>query len=646
MYLTTFLPKLLSMSLTASVAILFVLFLRLLLKRAPKIISYALWGIVLFRLLCPISIQSELSLFGLWNTPVAQNGVLTSQIEYVPVNIVRTEYNGTILPVSGMDDLAAGAPPQGEEQLKADSRKTPMVIASCIWMCGIMAMTFHAVISYIRLRRKLFTVSPLRDNIFLADGITSPFVMGLFRPKIYLPSFMGEQVRPYILMHEQHHIRRLDHITKVLAYLALTIHWFNPLVWVAFILAGRDMEMSCDEAVVRKMGTGILADYAASLLSLATGKQMIDGIPLAFGEGDTRGRIRNLAKWRKPAFWVILAAAVVCTVTAACLLTNPRQDRYSSEDLNSGEMPESDSEKVVDPALANDFDTRTDIRGGDVETFVAERCSETLLTEAINEAILDHNKPARPDGLYHCASFVLLGQEEFCIDSDPPTPMQVTVYGHALYQAYGYSGDTFHDVKGSHIPVAITFEYGDGGYVLAEYWEPRSGSYYMEDIREKFPDAIVEDAMDTQKYILALTQDCYAQAVKYGSVHPDSVIEQLFEVIESSPAHSSDPGNYIREHSVEYRELTWYGQYTLNYCFGQFLQGGQTGLHGHIMASVCQDIMLDWGEESNIDQHSATGQDWFDSFKGNAESLAIQCSDEDLEKYYPGVWLLLQMIDG
>ena len=152
----------------------------------------------------------------------------------------------------------------------------------------MLVMVLYAMVSYIRLRRKLITASLLRDNIYLADEIAFPFVMGLLRPKIYLPSSMAEQEQPYILMHEQHHIRRRDPVIKALAFLALCIHWFNPLVWVAFIMAGKDMEMSCDEAVVRKMGTGILADYTASLLSLATGKHIIAGMPLAFGEGDTK----------------------------------------------------------------------------------------------------------------------------------------------------------------------------------------------------------------------------------------------------------------------------------------------------------------------------------------------------------------------
>ncbi len=290
----TFFPKLLNMSITASVAILLVLLSRLLLRKAPKVVSYALWGIVLFRLLCPVALRSDLSLFGLMDTPVTTTGTMSSSIEYIPPDIVHTKYPSVTLPTPGIAEVINDNLPQGGEQLAADPLEAPMAIAVYVWAAGILAMAIYAVISYIQLRRKLITASPLRNNIYLTDEITSPFVMELIRPKIYLPSSLEEREQSYILMHEQHHIRRFDHIIKALAFIALCIHWFNPLVWTAFVLAGRDMEMSCDEAVVRKLGTDILADYTASLLSLATGKHVIADMPLAFGEGDPKGRIRNL----------------------------------------------------------------------------------------------------------------------------------------------------------------------------------------------------------------------------------------------------------------------------------------------------------------------------------------------------------------
>lgn len=325
----TFFPKILNMSLTASVAIVFVMLLRLLLKKAPKVISYALWGVVLFRLLCPVSFESGISLFGLFETPTVGATDRTSIVEYIPSNIVHTEFPEVVLPVPGIGDTITEALPKGEEQLRADPLEGPIFIATYVWWGGILVMAIYGIVTWLQLRRRLVTASPLRENIYLADDIDSPFVMGLGRPKIYLPSEMEQREQSYIILHEQYHIRRLDHIVKALAFVALCIHWFNPFVWVAFILSGKDMEMSCDEAVVLKLGTEIRADYTASLLSLATGKRIIAGMPLAFGEGNTKGRIKNLANWKKPTFWVVLISVISCVVLAVCLLTNPTGFKYN-----------------------------------------------------------------------------------------------------------------------------------------------------------------------------------------------------------------------------------------------------------------------------------------------------------------------------
>ena len=325
-----FLPKLLNMSLTGSVAIICVLLLRLLLKKAPKVISYCLWAVVLFRLLCPVSITSGLSLFGLLDAPSTTSAVIgTSSIEYVPENIVHTELPEVKIPISGVSETNNSMLPQGQEQLVAEPLEAPVAIGTFVWLLGVLGMAVYSVIAYVRLKKKLLIASPLKDNIWLADEITTPFVMGLIRPRIYLPSDTEENQMPYLILHEKHHIKRGDHIFKALAFLALSIHWFNPLVWVAFVYANKDMEMSCDEAVVKELGDHILADYTASLLSLATGKTIIAGVPLAFGEGDTKGRIRNLAHWKKPAFWAVLMAVIACIVLGVGLLTNPEKESES-----------------------------------------------------------------------------------------------------------------------------------------------------------------------------------------------------------------------------------------------------------------------------------------------------------------------------
>ena len=365
----TFMPKLFNMSMTAGVAIVFVILLRLLLKKAPKAISYALWGVVLFRLLCPVSVESGYSLYNLLDAPTEESGTMTSIIEYVPVDIVHTEYPAVVLPVPGGSNVINDVLPQGEEQLRADPLEGPIFIATYVWMTGVLVMTIYSIVSYVQLRRKLAVAVPLQDNIFVADDIKSPFVVGLFRPRIYLPCNLGENEQKYIILHEQHHIRRCDHIIKVLAFFALAIHWFNPLVWAAFILASKDMEMSCDEAVIRKAGSDVRADYSASLLTLATGRRIIAGTPLAFGEGDTKGRINNLSKWKKPKVWIVLMAVIVCVVLAVCLLTNP-ETKQDLSFLNYENLVSIAAETDTHPASKSEDQGRYIIGGSQLAKFL------------------------------------------------------------------------------------------------------------------------------------------------------------------------------------------------------------------------------------------------------------------------------------
>ena len=307
----------LNMSITGSVVIVFVLFARLVLKKAPKVFSYALWAVVLFRLLCPVTITTEISLLGLFDAPTVENTQHTTAVEYVPYDIVHTQDLEVQLPVPpAINEAVNEVLPQKHAALGADSLEGDFAIGSMVWVLGMGVMLIYSAVSYIQLRSKLIGTVLLRDNIYLADSIGTPFVMGIIRPKIYLPSVLSEQEQGYIIFHEQHHIRRGDHIIKLLAFLALCIHWFNPLVWVAFALSSKDMEMSCDEAVVKKLGESIRTDYSASLLSLATGRRIIAGTPLAFGEGDTKSRIKNMLKWKKakPAVIFLSAVAVILAV--------------------------------------------------------------------------------------------------------------------------------------------------------------------------------------------------------------------------------------------------------------------------------------------------------------------------------------------
>jgi len=255
---------------------------------------------------------------------------------------------------------------------------------------------------------------------------------------------------------------------------------------------------------------------------------------------------------------------------------------------------------------------------------------------AIRQAILEHNRSVDPTGLVSCASFVELS----CVVADGNDFSQYTYYGWALYNEYKVTDNGLKTVRGSHIPVVLSFDLDERGYTLTEYWEPRGGSYYALDIREKFPAHIVEDGMDSQKFILQQIQECYAQAIASTGLDTDKVIGTLIETICSSPALSSNPGDYIQEHSIEYRELTYYGRYTLKYCFTEFLKGGQTDLRGHIMRAAMDDI----APEAQLKLYAETGQEYFDAWKDAAISIRKQHDMEWIETHQPAIYLLLSML--
>ena len=328
--------QILDMSKTGSIVILVVLFARLLLKKAPKAISYALWAVVLFRLLCPFSIEAPVSIVPPIAS-VAEDYTLEDQpISFAGAGVAAYQAIGDALngglgvqhiPTTNTDEAG------NVEYVTASWYEVWILFGKYLWLAGVAGMILYSVVSYCKLKKKLTVKVLLRDNIYIADDIGSPFVIGLVKPKIYLPPTLSEKEEAYIVAHERHHIQRFDHVIKFLAYCALVLHWMNPLVWVAFILANRDMEMSCDEAVIRKFGEDVRGDYAASLLSLATGKRIIAGTPLAFGEGDPKERIKNLAKWKKPILWVTVLAAVLCAVLAVCLLTDAAKDDSVEEQI-------------------------------------------------------------------------------------------------------------------------------------------------------------------------------------------------------------------------------------------------------------------------------------------------------------------------
>lgn len=322
--------KLVNLSISASWLILAVLVLRVVLKKAPKWVMPLLWGVVALRLVCLFSIESALSLI-----PSA---------ETIPSEIVTETREPVLYEQATLDIVTNPTLPSAAEVPVGVSRQQAQVdfnIYSVLWLAGMAALLVHALVSAGKLKRKLATAILLRDNIYESEFVDSPFVFGAVKPNIYLPMHMDEGTAAYVIAHERAHLARRDHWWKVLGYLVLALHWFNPLVWVAYILFCRDIELACDEKVVKGLDGAARADYSQALLSCAAPKRAVAACPLAFGEGNIKMRVKSALHYKKPAFWVAAAAVLAVVIVAVCFLTNPRSERGSlvwAQKLNAADV--------------------------------------------------------------------------------------------------------------------------------------------------------------------------------------------------------------------------------------------------------------------------------------------------------------------
>ena len=307
--------KIINMSISASWLILAVLILRLVLKKAPKWVNVLLWGIVAVRLICPLSFESTLSLI-----PSSETIPLDIEMAAKPtIDSGVPAINSVVNPV-----LSSFAPPQ-HVLTSANPLQIWIPILNIIWLIGVGALLLYTAVSYGRLCRKVDTAVRYKDNIFQSENVSSPFVLGIIKPRIYLPFNMNGQDLEHVVAHEQAHIRRKDHWWKPLGFLLLTIHWFNPFVWAAYILFCSDLELACDESAVKKLNPQERKDYSYALLSCSMQRRLVTVCPLAFGEVGVKKRVKEILNYKKPTFWVVLAAVVVCVIVAVCFLTNPKQ---------------------------------------------------------------------------------------------------------------------------------------------------------------------------------------------------------------------------------------------------------------------------------------------------------------------------------
>ena len=310
--------KIVNMSISASWLVVAVLILRLVLKKAPKWVNVLLWGIVAVRLICPFSFESALSLIPSAETfpeKIISGPSFDVQTGITPIDNRINDYLG--------DRYFEGV------TVPTNNGNNVMTILTIVWIIGILLLATYTIISYQRLNRKVDTAVHYKDNIFQSENVSSPFVLGIIKPRIYLPFNMNGQDLEHVVAHEQAHICRKDHWWKPLGFFLLTIHWFNPLIWWAYVLLCRDIELACDEKVIKGLSNEQRADYTQALVACSVNRRMIAACPLAFGEVGVKERVKSVMNYKKPAFWVIIIAVIVCVGVAVCFLTNPKQDRYT-----------------------------------------------------------------------------------------------------------------------------------------------------------------------------------------------------------------------------------------------------------------------------------------------------------------------------
>lgn len=439
---------LLNMSITAGWLVLAVVVLRLVFRRAPKWIHCLLWVLVALRLLFPVSIESALSIIPsaetvpvdtfMYDTPVINSGV--------PV------VDNAVNPV-----LSDNFAPQPENS--ANPMQVLTGLATYVWVVGAALMLLYAAISTLRLRLRVRESVRLRDNVYRCDRIWTPFILGIIRPRIYLPTTLSDADTYSVVAHEMAHIQRRDHWWKPWGFLLLTVYWFNPLLWVGYVLLCRDIEAACDERVIRDMDLTQRKSYSDTLLACSAPRHLITACPLAFGETGVKSRIKSVLNYKKPAFWLIIVAIIATTVAAVCLLTDPK------------------------PIVSDELDAY------------------------LTHVILEENRGSDTEDIYPTEAHTVFGTTK----KDGKT----TVYAMVLYEEYYLDENSELQVQNSsHIPTVITVDVEGSAYSLVEYWIPRDGTYYPTDIREKYPIWYWLQT-DTQRHIDKHQQKTLAAAEAY-----------------------------------------------------------------------------------------------------------------------------------
>lgn len=554
---------LLNISITASYIIIVVILFRVIFKKIPRKFICILWGIAGLRLIMPFSFESIFSLIP--STETIPSDIATSSKPAISSGI--TAVNSIVNPI-----VEEAFTPQVSDS--ANPLQILTSVCSTVWIVGIIAILAYGVFSCLRLKKTVSTAVLLKDNVWQSENVFSPFILGFMKPKIFIPFGLNDETVSHVVSHENAHLRRKDHWIKPFGFLLLAVYWFNPLVWIAYVLLCRDIEAACDEKVIAQMNTEARQEYASALLNCAVNRRKIAVCPLAFGEVGVKERIKGVMSYKKPAFWIIILSVIACVAAAVCFLTSPadRPTEYKGigyilkVEVNHYEgttqLPAKTEKFTIEPYEKNkatisgftEFKVaQTDLQTGKVtlefnkEVYLGDNKTETItvdlgesetvwlqgsdtaaiftfertqtIEEAISAAVIEHNKNRYMKGTFACESHQTLhniDEEEYDEKTDTRT-FTFTAYMVASYSEYVCFGGEPESVSGGTGPVALTFEYdfNEGKYNLVEYWEAEDGSRYVSSIEDKFPWQAAIRAVKDDSIAKNLNADCDRQAQVY-----------------------------------------------------------------------------------------------------------------------------------
>jgi len=671
-----------------------------LLARVPRAWHCALWALVAVRLLVPFSIESPMSMLPTGQViPESYLQLEPAQLdEPVQLEIITNPVYDTQVVI----DL----------ETTADRVQVWDITATVVWLTGMGAMALYAVFSYLQLRLRLRMAAWVTGNVYECDGLETPFILGLLRPRIYLPSDLDLHTRTLVLAHENAHLKRLDHLWKPLGFAVLSIHWFNPIIWLGYRSFCRDIELACDERVTRSMDKGGVRAYSEALVRCSVPRRTLAMCPLAFCEVDVKGRIRRMLDRPRLTRGLLVLAIVVTALLGVCFLTNPVTPENQLDWILEGKngcrtlgcmeqtlklelRKDALPENVLNGQTHSFNDAPIGLQVFDDTSLVITEArmsgDELLVTIRLDHALPDtgsillpgHPFNESPDLQVQMAHWDTVDATQVYPDSIRLRGMGPSAFSVAIkmdvwnraqdylrFQVTGlynlrYSFEPQQAAVDTQSIYAMEADYlmgprfqlntdgtfrfsanpltsylGVGSYTL------EGGKLVMKTGDGEFTwtfrveeDAFVFDADASSAvswYPNLKNRQPLLDGARFVLTHqlPGEDIDALLTAITDSPAHSSNPGDYIDAHPEEYERLLALGQNTVSYSFRLFARGGQRDLKGHILALACREI-IGQVEDADEDGLYMTGQDWFDAFAHHAEALRSELGTQEFSKLYP-----------